>query len=169
MTDDDPAVAGEERLQRALELAYAYLNRRERTVEELRAQLERKGIAPPLADAAVATIADQGMIDDERYARLFVADKRNLEQWGNDRIMRGLVAHGIDRRLAQAALAEADGEVGGGEPESELDRALAVLQRRFPTPPEDRRERERALGVLLRKGYESEIALDALTAYARDD
>ena len=35
--------------------------------------------------------------------------------------------------------------------------------------PADRRERERALGVLLRKGYESELALDALSAYARGD
>jgi hypothetical protein len=35
--------------------------------------------------------------------------------------------------------------------------------------PADRRERERALGVLLRKGYESELALDALHAYARGD
>jgi hypothetical protein len=35
-------------------------------------------------------------------------------------------------------------------------------------PPRERRERERALGVLLRKGYESELALDALSAYAHD-
>ena len=54
-------------------------------------------------------------------------------------------------------------------PESELDRALELLRRRFPTPPEDRRERERALGVLLRKGYESELALDALAAHTRGE
>jgi regulatory protein len=43
------------------------------------------------------------------------------------------------------------------------------LRRRFPEPPEDRRERNRALGMLMRKGYESELALDALAAYARGD
>ena len=51
--------------------------------------------------------------------------------------------------------------------ESELDRALALLRRRFPSPPRDRRERDRALGVLIRKGYDSELALDALAAHAR--
>ena len=168
MTDDDSAT-GEERLQRALELGYAYLNRRERTVEELRGQLERKGIAPPLAETAVAVMAEQGLVDDERFVRMFVADKRTLEQWGNDRIMRGLISRGIDRGLAQTAVAEADVDADTGEPESELDRALALLRRRFPAPPADRRERERALGVLLRKGYESDLALDALSAYARDD
>lgn len=169
MPDDDSAILGEERLQRALELGYAYLNRRERTVEELRGQLERKGIAPPLAESAVAVIAEQGLVDDERFARLFVADKRTLEQWGNDRIMRGLLSRGIERGLAQTALAEADVDSDSGEAESELDRALTVLRRRFPAPPADRRERERALGMLMRKGYESEIALDALSAYARHD
>jgi SOS response regulatory protein OraA/RecX len=51
--------------------------------------------------------------------------------------------------------------------ETELDRALAVLRLRFPTAPRDRRERDRAISVLLRKGYDSDVALDALTAHAR--
>ena len=46
---------------------------------------------------------------------------------------------------------------------------VAVVRRRFPDPPEDRRDRNRALGMLLRKGYESELALDALAAHARGD
>ena len=156
---------GEEQLQRALDLAYAHINRRDRTVSEVRAHLERKGIVEPLRHAAIQTLSEQGFIDDERFARLFVSDKRELEQWGSERIRRGLIARGIERELADAALAEtATADV---EQESELDRALALLRRRFPTPPEDRRERERALGVLLRKGYESELALDALAAHAR--
>ncbi|MGH2886826.1 MAG: hypothetical protein ACRDPA_29725, partial [Solirubrobacteraceae bacterium] len=60
-----------------------------------------------------------------------------------------------------------EGDGAGDEEETELDRALAVLRRRFPTPPADRRDRERAFGVLVRKGYESELALDALAAHVR--
>ena len=124
----------------------------------------------------IKILGEQGFLDDPRFARLFVADKRTLEQWGSERIRRGLLSRGIDRHLADAALAE---EVGGssslsddegvGGPSSELDRALALLRRRFPQPPEDRRDRNRALGMLMRKGYESELALDALAAYARGD
>ena len=40
--------------------------------------------------------------------------------------------------------------------------ATALLQRRFPTPPETPRDLERALGFLVRKGYELELAHDAL-------
>jgi regulatory protein len=157
----------EEQLQRALDLAYAHINRRDRTVSEVRAELERKGVSKRLREAAIQTVTEQGLLDDERFARLFVSDKRELEQWGSERIRRGLLARGIDRELADAALAETTLDEAGEA--SELDRALALLRRRFPHPPEDRRERERALGVLLRKGYESELALDALAAHARGD
>ena len=160
----------DEKLQRALDLGYAYLNRRERTVSEVRAQLERKGVSPELIDAALQAFAEQGFLDDERFAQLFASDKRELEQWGSERIRRGLLARGVDRELAERALAP--GAQGGGagafdEEPTELERALELLRRRFPAPPRERRERDRALGVLLRKGYESELALDALSAYAR--
>jgi regulatory protein len=158
----------DEHLQRALDSAYALINRRDRTVSEVRAQLERKGVAEHVCEAAVQTLSAQGLLDDERFARLFVSDKRELEQWGNERIRRGLLTRGIERELADAALTPA-GAHDDDDEESELDRALALLRRRFPHPPEDRRERERALGMLLRKGYESELALDALAAHARGE
>jgi regulatory protein len=160
----------DEKLQRALDLGYAYLNRRERTVAEVRAQLERQGVSPELIDLAVRTFAEQGFLDDERFAQLFVSDKRELEQWGSDRIRRGLLARGVDRELAERAVAPGAGgaDLFADEEPTELERALELLRRRFPDPPRERRERDRALGVLLRKGYESELAVDALSAYTRD-
>jgi regulatory protein len=160
----------DEKLQRALDLGYAYLNRRERTVAEVRAQLERKGVSPELIDPAVQTFVEQGFLDDERFARLFASDKRELEQWGRARIRRGLLTRGIDRQLAERAVGPGGGDADpfADEEPTELERALELLRRRFPAPPRERRERDRALGVLLRKGYESEVALDALSAYAHE-
>jgi regulatory protein len=156
----------DERLQRALNLSYAYLNRRDRTVSEVRGHLERQGIATELVDAAIRTLIDQSFLDDARFARLFVSDKRELEQWGSERITRGLLSRGIERELAEPAVLRPDHP--DDEP-SELDRALALLRRRFPTPLQDERQRERAFGVLIRKGYDSELVLDALAAHARVD
>jgi regulatory protein len=156
-----------------MDWACAHVNRRERTVAEVHAHLERKGVSEATADAAVQELIDSHLVDDERFAAMYVADKRGLDQWGSDRIRRGLRERGIDRGLAERALAQASGDLDGGDDpdaaESELDRALALLRRRFPDPPQDRRDRDRALGVLLRKGYESELALDALAAHARAD
>jgi regulatory protein len=157
----------DERLGHALAVAYRYLNRRERTVSETHAHLVDRAIEPGAASGAVQALIDQGYLDDSRFARVFVQDKRELEHWGSERIKRALLMRGIDRDLIETTLAA--GESSDGEPpESELDRAVVLLRRRFPAPPRDRRERERALGVLVRKGYDSELALDALSAYGRE-
>jgi regulatory protein len=148
-------------LQHALGIAYSHLNRRDRTVEEMRRHLERAAVGKSDLEQAIATLVGGGYLDDARFARLFAEDKRTLEHWGRDRIERALLSRGVDRELVRAA-------VEGETPESELDRALALLRRRFPAAPDNRRDRDRALGVLLRKGYDSELALDALAAHARD-
>jgi regulatory protein len=146
-------------------LAFQYLGRRERTVSEMREHLLGRELTPAAVEDAIDELSEQGYLDDARYARVFAQDKRELEQWGSDRIRAALVSRGIDRELIDATLADQDdsGAEGGGE----LGRAVALLRRRFPGPPRDRRERERALGVLLRKGYDPELALDALSGYAR--
>lgn len=156
------------RLDEALDAAYRYLNRRDRTEAELRAHLGRAGVDPGDVEGAIATLVEQGYLDDARFARLFVQDKRELEAWGSDRIRQGLLARGISSELVAQALARQD-EDGGGGGGDELERALALLRRRFPSPPRDRRERERALGVLVRRGYDAELALDAIALHAKGD
>ncbi len=146
----------------ALQLAFAYLNRRERTALEVAEHLARRGCQPKEIDDALALLREEGYVDDARYARLFAQDKRELDQWGGERIRRTLVERGVERDLIAEALA--------GEPaEGELQRALALLERRFSSPPSDRRERDRAIGMLVRKGYDADLALDALAAYARGE
>ena len=53
--------------------------------------------------------------------------------------------------------------------EGELEAALALLRRRVPAVPTTARERDRALGMLVRKGYELDLAHDALRRYAGAD
>lgn len=162
---DEPGHAPEERLQKALSLAFAYLNRRERTAAEVREQLERKGVAGEQANDALRILVQGGYVDDARYALMYVSDRRTLDGWGTDRIRRSLTERGLDRELIDEALTRHDQELGAGE--SDLDRALELLRRRFPEPPPDRRHRERALGMLIRKGFDSELALDALAEHSR--
>jgi regulatory protein len=151
----------EEPLQRALGLAWRYLNRRERTVAEVRGRLEREELDEAAVSAAIELLTRDGYLDDQRYARVFTEDKRQLDQWGSERIRRALRERGIAPEAIDQALAAQDQN-------SELEQALALLRRRFPAPPAERRDRDRALGMMLRKGYDSELALDALAAYTRE-
>jgi regulatory protein len=162
---------GEARLAQALGIAYRYLNRRERTEAEMRAHLEAKGVEPAALEQTVQTLVEEGLVDDARYARLFTQDKRELEDWGSERIRRTLRARGIEREEIEAALGM--GLAGSGDDlqdgDGELEHAVALLRRRFPIPPAGVRERERALAVLLRKVYESEVALEALARRESED
>ena len=152
----------EARLQHALDLSYRYLGFRDRTVLEVRRHLESKRVEPDTIEQTVAELSEQGYLDDARFAQRFVEDRRALDHWGNERIERKLLASGIDADLAAAAL------TAGDATQSQFDAALATLRRRYPAPPETPKDRDRALGFLVRKGYELETAYDAIRAYGRD-
>ena len=149
----------------ALDRAYRYLNRRERTVAEMRAHLLAADLAEPEVEAAIANLTAEGYLDDERYARLFTQDKRQLQQWGEGRIRQALIQRGIGRDLVQDVLAQPPVREDAGDDETELARATALLRHRFPNILADRRERARALGVLLRRGYEYEVAVEAMSEH----
>jgi regulatory protein len=150
----DPGV----RLQHARDLVWAALNRREHTRAELTRVLERKRCGPEEIAAVMAEMVEEGWVDDAGYARRFAEDRRTLDGWGAERIERRLRALGVDAEDIAAA-------VGARPAADEHEAALALLRRRFPAPPDDARERNRALGVLVRKGYELELSLDVLRRY----
>lgn len=173
-SESEPQAAVQTGTGRGFGIAYAFLNKRERTKAEVRARLERAEISGEEVEAVIAELLEFGYLDDARYARVFTEDKRNLEAWGNERIARALLERGIERDLIDAALTEGPGQgnVGGGdgdreEAEGELNRAIALLEQRFPRGAAQPRDRERAFGVLARKGYESETASDAVREWAR--
>ncbi|HZU40335.1 MAG TPA: RecX family transcriptional regulator, partial [Solirubrobacteraceae bacterium] len=68
-----------DRAEQARALAYRYLARRERTVSELRQHLLRRDVGERAVEAVIEELVGQGMLDDARFARLFVQDKRDLE------------------------------------------------------------------------------------------
>lgn len=157
----DRVLSREVGAQRALDLAYRYLGRRDRTVVEMRRHLEGKRVEPDLIDEAVAELLEQGYLDDARYALRFAEDRRTLDAWGADRIEQRLLAVGVDRAHISAALAA---QPAGDE----LEAAVGLLRRKVRVAPADDRAREKALAMLVRKGYALEVAYDAVRAFERD-
>ncbi len=144
-------------LQAALDLSFTFLGRRDRTAAEVRRHLERKRVEPAAIDAAIVDLERLDYVDDVRFAARFAEDRRRLDAWGADRIQRRLVARGIEPDLAAATL--------GTREHDELDAALELLRRRIGEPPRTDRERERALGLLARRGYGVELAYEAVRAF----
>jgi regulatory protein len=156
----DPQLPAQDERKRAVRLGYEALERRERTVAELRAVLERKRIGPAAIEAAVEELRDTGYLDDATYARRFAEDRRELQRWGRDRIARDLRRRGVEPEVIEAALSDRGGE-------AELEAAVALLTDRLPRPPEDDRARDRAWQLLVRRGYEPELAYEAVRVFSR--
>jgi regulatory protein len=141
--------------QRALERALKSIGVRERTAGEVKQFLQRRGYEPDVIDGVIGSLREEGLVDDAGYARRFAEDRRLLDKWGNERIARDLERRGIERELVEQALA-------GHDREDELAVAIELLDRRFPMPFEGDRERDKAWRMLVRRGYEAELAYSAL-------
>ena len=159
--EQPPAADDASALTDALARCYAHLARREHSVAELRARLRRGGTDEQTIDAALALVIEQGYLDDARYARLLAEDRRTIDGWGVDRIRARLASAGVDRELIELTLARFDAT-------SECDAAVALLGRRFPQPLQGDRERQRAFALLMRQGYDSDVAYDAIRRHEAD-
>ncbi len=156
----DDSIPPQPERERARALAYKAVGSRERTEAELRTFLERKRVEPGAIDDAVGELEAAGFLDDARFALRFAEDKRSLERWGTERIARELHRRGVAPEHVEHALS------GWGRQE-ELEAALELLGRRMPLMPGDDRERDRAWRLLVRRGYEPELAYEAVRAHGR--
>ena len=157
--DETSSPGGRESFEKAVELAYRSISRRDRTVAEVRGFLERKEVTPAAIDHALSELSDAGWLDDERFAQRFAEDKRSIERWGSERIERELRRRGVPADAIAAAAGEQD-------PDGELAAAIDILAQKAG-PLEGEGERDRAWRLLVRKGYEPELAYEAVRQSGR--
>ncbi len=132
----------------------AALRRRERSRAELAEWLARRGYEEQDRLAALDRLEQVGELDDARFARRYAEDKRELSGWGPERIREALLSRGVPLEEVEAAL-DADSH------DEQLDRATELLERKGGDLDSDV-ARGRALGFLTRRGYEYEIAYEAV-------
>jgi regulatory protein len=143
----------------ALELAVQALGRKERTSAELMTWLRERGCVEEDVDEAISRLTEIGELDDERFARRYAEDKRELRGWGAERIREALLARGVTTSLIEAAL-EADSH------DAQVARASALLVERGRSLAGDA-DRASALAYLTRRGYDYEIAYEAIRVAVR--
>jgi regulatory protein len=104
-------------------------------------------------------LIEDGSIDDERFARRYAEDKRELAGWGPERIRQALAERGVSEELIVEATA--------AETEEDVAARAAELLSRNGSEVADERGRQRALALLARRGFPLEAAYDAVRALER--
>ena len=139
-------------LEVARKIALDLLAVRQRSEHELRTAMTRRNVPAAVADELVERFTEVGLLNDATFAAALTASRAEFALRGRHRIRQELHTKGIDRELAEAALAEID-------PEAEREAALTVARKKMRSlaPLEPQVARRRLAGVLARRGFSGGI------------
>lgn len=147
----------EEQYRAALDAAARQLSYRALSAAALRDKLIEKGHSEDAADYAVAWLIERRLLDDAAYAESVVRGYAR-RGYGAARIRQELTRRGVDRGTAEAALL-------GYAPEPAQLRAL--LDKRLRGDVSDRKEIDKAVAALQRRGFSWQEIRDALAEYGQ--
>ena len=131
--------------------ALRHLARREHSRAELSRKLAPRAESPEALEQLLDALAAKKQLSDERYAELRA--HQLARKYGAAHIRLDLKAKGIAQELV--------GRVGR---DGELERAAAILQRKYRVPAASREERARRMRFLQGRGFSHEIIRKLLSS-----
>lgn len=136
----------------ARDICARLLAARMRSRHELATALARRGVADEVATSVLDRLERLRLVDDAEFARAFVADHRRERALGRTALRAELIRRGVDRGVADAALADIDVE-------DEYARARAFVASRLPAVlrADPQAARRRLYGQLQRRGYPADL------------
>lgn len=139
-------VAGEQ-LHKAYMSALQYLSRRAHASGEIQRKLQRRGYEVETIDVVIAKLKQQGYIDDQQMAQMWVQERIEFGKKG-----RNLIQYEMQQKgFSSAEIAEAFRHV---EEDAELAGAYALLCKRIAHTKGDLKDRQRKISqYLLRRGF----------------
>ena len=142
----------------ARQAAMRLLKVRPRTELELKRQLLSRKIPGGAANRLIEDLKAEGHVDDRVFARLWIGEKISGGTHGRRLLEHQLRTKGITREVLEEVLA-ADYSV---EVEAGVARELAVKKLSRFGHMQEAAARRRVFGHLLRRGFASEVAADAV-------
>lgn len=145
----------EQRLRAALDAAAKQLSYRALSADALRKKLLEKGHEEDAADYAVAWLQARGLLSEQALADSVVR-AYSARGYGPARIRHELSRRAINRDAADGALSDFS---------ADLDKMTALLHKRLKGDLSDKKEVDRAVAALQRRGFSWGDIRDALRAY----
>ena len=138
-------------LEGAHRAALRALARRAHARFDLRRRLLQKQHPPAAVDGALARLAAHGLLDDARFAQDYARAKAARGR-GPARLVRDLLAQGVERRVAEDAVRAALAD-DGVDPEAVLQAVAEKRARQLEGLPAPVRKR-RLVAFLARRGFQ---------------
>src|SRR5689334_25261478 len=143
--------------------ALKLLARRELSEAQVRQRLARRGHEADEIDDAIARLRGERAIDDGRVAEAIARTETAVRRRGKLRVRLQIQRAGIDKRIADRAVAAVFGDV---DDEALLEASLARRLRRGERIA-DERQRQRLYRYLIGQGFDHDRVLAALDKHKR--
>ena len=143
---------GSDPYSEAQTIALIALAPRAKSRGELFAHLKKRGVAEDIANAVLYRLQEQGLINDEEFARSWSESRQRTKKLSKRFIVNELKAKGVDNDVIEIVSSEIDET-------REYELALELAQRKYrPISHLDRDLiRRRVQGALARRGFDSGV------------
>lgn len=156
--DGGPAALLDGARREAMARAGRLLATRPRSEAEMTSRLTDAGFEPSVVAAAVDRLRNLGLVDDAEFALQWVRERAGRKKLSTRALLQELRGKGIDREVAEAALAEA-----GLDEVAQATELASRYVRRVASKPL-REQATRIQQMLSRRGYSYEVTEAAIKA-----
>ena len=139
----------EEEHKKAARKAMQLLEHMDRTEKGLRDRLRQNGFSQAAIEAAMEYVKSYGYINDERYARTYIAYR--MDTRSRQKILQELIGKGVDIDIAVAAW---EAEATLNTPDEHMLLIKTVEKKIAPGSELNEREMRRLYGYLIRRGFQ---------------
>ena len=127
---DVARLRGEESIENAFESALNFLSYRARSEDEVRRNLEKKGIVPETIEAVMERLKRTGLVNDDDFAGYWTKQRRTHSPRSARAIRHELRLKGVDSETIDRALEQQTTETTGDAEADERELAYRAAQKR---------------------------------------
>lgn len=143
---------------KAKRAVYKLLSYRSYTTSEIVQRLRKKKIKPSIIDQIIATIIEQGLIDDVEYTKSYIELKKLNKPMGRKLLKLKLKDKGINSETINTQIERLYSvEVEKAAAKKVLDRYISTLREK-----DTKKKKEKCFRHLLSKGFDYDLIIDVL-------
>jgi regulatory protein len=147
-------------IERALQKLRHYCGYQERCHSEVKEKLYSLGVFKNEHDSIIATLIEEGYLDEERFAIAFAGGKFRVKQWGRVKIKYELKQKQVSEYSIKKALQQIDENEYKGVLKKLADEKYAVLKNEQHLV-----RKKKTIDYLLQRGFEMELVRGVMGEY----
>ncbi len=152
-----------EERERALQIAYRYLDYSAHTRWEVHRKLMQSGFEEDVVEKTLTALESIDLINDHAYSQRWIESRSVSKGYGKVRLESELLQRGVDKDVIREALQQLSEE-------EEINKAFSLARKQLSSgAPMNLKEKRRLFAFLLRRGYNTGIIEKVFTLLGVDN